>query len=1249
MKKFLLCAGLIAAVSYHSAAQQLTLNIPGNTVTEYNTWKGTVSQRVPLKYKATPQVKLSNVQTEAADALPEGVKASNSFEPDIFWGLEKKKPVAFVNIPAYRQSGGRLEKLVSYDLEISEWEQQEAPVAQKPTAATSLLATGTWYKIAVPSRGIYKIDYAFLQSLGINPAGINPANIRIYGHGGTPLPEKVTDDQPDDLVENAIWVQSSGSTFGTGDYVLFYANGPNLWTPDASQKTFRHTTNPYENQSYYFLNFDLGPGKRITAENATGTAAYTATTYDDYTVIDPDSFNVGGIGKVWWGYRMNTINPASWVQDVPVNLGSVTGSVRMDTYVGLVSDGSGNIINIAANGTSLDNVNLNGNGVNYFMNANDRTYSFSPGTPALNIRFQYSPGGAGAAYVDYIRFNYKRPLVFSGGQMAFRDWGSTDLAAGENAAYPIQGAGAGLKVWEITDPLNPVALNGTAGAGTYTIVRPGHELREFISFDGSQYLTPTKLDNPAVPNQNLHALPQTDFLIITTPLFRAAAEDLAAFHRTHDQISATVVTVGEIYNEFSSGSQDIGGIRNFIRMFYDRGGSPALKNVLFFGAASYDYKNRLAFNTNFVPTYETQNSIYALDAYSSDDFFALLDEGEDINAKSASVLVDIGIGRIPAFTAEEAANVVAKIKHYASPASFGPWKNVVTYVADDVDIPSESPGRMNHLNDCETVNKYYYDSMQVLNLYKIYADAYKEVSTPSGGRYPMVNKAINDQIYSGTLLMSYSGHGSPDRWAHEAILSADDYGTWTNKNKLPVLVTATCDFGRFDDPGHRSAGAKLLMNPNGGAIGLITTTMLVFGNSNTGLNQQYTAAQFTQDPSGSWPTLGEALRAGKNNYSQGRENNHKFVVLGDPALKLQMPVHKVQTEKLEMLDNGITYETDTIKALGKYMLTGSIRDAGGNKLTDFNGKVSVTIFDKMRKVQTANPDPNATPYFNLQTNAIAKLKGTVTNGDFSVTFIAPKDINYAYGLGKVSYYAYSNATDAAGLDTGFTVGDFNPNAAEDNDAPIVKPYIDNEKFRNGGVTGPNPLLFAKLFDENGINVSGNSIGHDLVAILDDDIQNPFNLNNLYEPEEGDYRNGTVSFQLQNLPEGVHTIRVKAWDVYNNSGEGTVTFEVKNKDKGFISDLYNYPNPVYNSTHFVFQHNQEAEDIEVTLQIFTAAGRLVKTIKENLHTTGNRTELTWDGLGEGGAPLPKGVYFYRLHAVTSKGISATAYQKLVLLR
>jgi hypothetical protein len=1132
--------------------------------------------------------------------------------------------------------------------------------AQTPVAPDhSVLSSGQWYKIAVSQRGIYKLDYAFLQQIGVNPANINAANIRIYGNGGTVIKEKVSDAQPTDLIENAIYVSASGSTFSANDYVLFYANGPTLWEPDYTKQIFKHTPNYYEDKSYYFINVDLGPGKRVNSITATQSPNININNYNEYQVVELDSINLGNIGKLWYGKKMNTMNPASLSQNINFNLGSNIDSVFIATRVGSNNNSDG-YINIKVNNNNISEGatgNISARVENQYVRTKYYERKFLLNSSTANFSYQYSSSGSGSAYIDFASINYKKALSLAGEWFSFRNLTTASTNATDVIGYTIQNATNGV-VWDVTDAQNPVNLLGTYSGNNYTFSTPGGKLKEFVAFRGANFAAPSYVG--MVNNQDLHGLSQMNYLIITVDSFAAAAEELAAFHRALDGKKVTIVSVDKIYNEFSSGGQDIAGIRNFIKLFYERGlaANERLKHVLLLGAASFDYKNKNANNTNIVPVFEADGYIYedvnAIGSggagytayYPSDDFYAYLNHDESILDLSSTSKLDVGIGRIPAINATEALQAIAKIKNYVSHNSFGPWKNIVTYVADDYD---PSPVNMNHLKDCETISQSFMDTSSNLTLNKIYADAYKIVSTASGGRYPMVNKAIDNQIYNGTFWMSYSGHGSPERWSAEAILTADNYNNWNNINKLPVIVTATCDFGRYDDPEERSAGVQLMMNPKGGSIAMVTTTQAVFATQNTTLIRHYTQQQFSKNENNQWPTLGEALTLAKNTYNSDRSNNNKFAILGDPALSLQMPKHKVVTDQLYRVDDGNRIVTDTIQALSRYMLTGSIRDENNNTLLeDFNGDVYVTIYDKKQLIQTVNPLAETKTY-PLQANTIAKVIATVKNGLFEAQFVAPKDINYDYGFGKVSYYAQSNTTDAANHDVRFTIGGYNANAVPDNDVPIVQPYIDNDMFRDGGVTGPNPLLYVKLYDENGINISGSSLGHDLVAFLDDDTENPYILNSYYTTAPNDYRNGTVYFPLYNLPEGKHTLRVRAWDIYNNSGEGFVNFEVVNKDKGFIGEIYNYPNPVTDQTTFVVQHNLEHESMDITIQIFNAGGSLVKTLKESLVSTGNRTEISWNGLGEGNVPLSKGVYFYRVSVFTSKGQKAHAHQKLVLMR
>lgn len=1194
----------------------------------------------------TPVIVIQNIQAVVVqESIPADIQVANGKpQPQIYFGKERKQAVATVNMPMFYRENQSVYKITGFDVVI---EEEPAPqVAAKTFASNSVLASGNWYKIAADKRGVYKIDYAFLQSMGINPSTVNPNNIRIYGNGGTVIPEAVTDGAADDLVENAIEVHSSGSTFGQGDYILFYANGPMLWQYSTLEQQFVHTPNYYENKSYYFLNVDLGPGKRIQALPATTLpVSETLNTFNDYRVYDKDSVNIAHMGKEWYSNMMNSNNSSSLNQYVSLDLGAVSDTVRYTfRAAGKIDIGTGTVSLFNGN-TQLTSVGFVApTSASTAFVSGIRSGFYTSTQPNQSFRITFSSSQSNRAYLDYIRLNYKRPLSLLNGQMNFRSL--VQRSAANAVAFNLGNMGGSGRVWDVTDGLDPKTVSGNLAGSTFSFADNGGSLKEYIAFDGNAYLTPEKIGT--VANQDLHAMAQVEYLIITNNTLLPAAEELAQMHRTKYNTNVAVVTIDKIYNEFSSGGQDIGGIRNFIRMFYDRGtGSDLIKNVLLFGMASFDYKDRISNNTNLVPTYQTLNSENKTLSFATDEYFTLMDDGEDVNSNNnTGAYIDLGLGRIPAATLAEAQAVVQKIKRYTSPQAFGEWKNNLTLVTDDYE-----PG-FYFLTSSESISDAISGANHGMNQGKLYTDAAPRVATPSGTKFPTVTRDINNQIINGTFLMNYIGHGSPQRWALEEILYKGDIEQWNNESKLPIMVTGTCDYGRFDNPEEPSSGAYLITKSNGGAIAAITTTQEVYEGQNNRMNIGYLSAQFEKDANGRYLTFGEAFREGKNRAGASvQDNSRKFALLGDPAIKPALPENVVATDSILVKDNtGAFVPADTINALGKYKIIGHIDDASGNVKSGFSGQVFVTVYDKMKVVSATNPALLASSQqktYTSQNNILFKGSAQVVNGEFTIDAIIPKDINYDFGKCKISYYAYSDAEDASGTDTGFVLGGFSAFADVDNQGPVVKPYIDNNKFRDGDIVSSNPLLYVELEDDNGINVSGSSVGHDLIAVLDGDYEAPFILNALYTPELNDYTRGKVYFQLNKIPVGKHTITVRAWDVYNNSGEGTVNFEVRGSDT-LAFEVYNYPNPFSDQTNIVIQHNQPNVDMELSLRIFNSAGMEVYTKTQQLRPTGSFTTWQWNGSTTAGSPMGNGLYFYQVHMKTAKG-ATSAHNKLILTR
>ncbi|XZF12584.1 type IX secretion system sortase PorU [Chitinophagaceae bacterium MMS25-I14] len=1247
MKKLIfLCCGTFLGISTIAQTTETY------QVAQSDVFGGYVVKKIWLKHYEMPSVRIS--ANTAPATLPDAkTPVSSPSDIKITLGKERKRPFALVSVPVYSTSSGQTYKVTSFSLNVNETADNTATTKPqaKATIENSPLAAGNWHKIALTQRGLYKLDYNYFKNtLNLDPAGFSSNDIRIYGNGGTMLPENNAVAHNTNLTENAIWVNDGGDgKLDQGDYVVFYANGPMAWNQDPSNKGFTHSKNLYSDSSFYFISVDQGAGKRITAENGTQASNVAVSSFDDYMVHDTDLVNPGKFGKEWWGESFNPTTSQSAIQNFTFNTGNITDSVRVRLYVGSASPYSGNSFTFSINGQAIETYPLGaalGGDQGDPLTVRYAVYGV-PAASAYTFTLNYqSPSPDGRGYLDYIELNLRRPLSFASGQMNFRDWRS--VGTGNTAGFQLQNANSNLQVWDVTDQLNPVKINGALSGSTYSFSRDAQSLHEYIASDGSQYLTPVY--KGTVDNQNLHGNGQVDYIIVTHPDFINAANKLADFHRQHDNMRVVVATTAQIYNEFSSGSQDISAIRDYAKMFYDRAGNDTTqmpRYMLLFGDASYDYKDRVADNTNYVPTFESAESVSMDSGFSNDDFFTFLDDNEYIENSGIANTMDLGLGRIPVGSRYEADTVVAKIIHYKDSVTLGPWRLTNTYIADNEDNAGA------HLSQAEDMCKAVDTLTSIYNDNKIYLDNLNFVSTPGGDRCPDANKAINDQIYKGTFLLNYNGHGSIYTLAHERILTADDFNTWKNIDKLPFMVTATCDFSRFDDPSYVSAGEKLILKSDGGAIALLTTTQLTYAYANYFLNKQFLQAQFAH-ANGSWNTFGDAFRTGKNQTYLSIPapgtliNFRKFTLLGDPALEPDFPEYFVSTDTVKTLGDGIV--TDTISALGGYKISGKVNDLNGQILSNFNGRLYVTIYDKARTINLLTKVYDTPRTYKMQDNIIYKGKATVTNGHFSFSFVAPKDLNYDYGNARISYYAENGVTDAAGIDTGIVVGGYSDNPVVDNDGPVVQPYMNDSLFIDGGITGSNTVLFAKLFDETGINISGNSVGHDLTAVLDGDVQNPYILNDYYETADNDYKHGYVHFPVSGLSNGAHTFRVKAWDVNNNSGEGEVHFVVVDGNIVAIGNLMNYPNPFKDNTHFVFEHNHPDEQLDVTIRIFNTSGALARTLKQSFTPSGSRSsELIWDGTDESGAKLPSGVYIYRINISTAKGIQQSAYQKLVLIR
>jgi hypothetical protein len=1162
--------------------------------------------------------------------------------------IEMKKPIAQFIITPFRSNGGNIEKLVSFDIQYSTENSKSYSREINSTALNSVLSSGNWIKIGITGSGIYKMSASQLTNLGFN-INSDPRDLRVYGNGGIQLPEKNSDYYPDDLYENAIFVTGEADgTWNEGDAAYFYAKGNIKWNYDALKGVFKHSKNLYSDTTWYFITADLGKGRRVSSiPQNSGTPEITINTYDDYAFSENDEENFLKSGRRWFGNKMEVVNNHSF-------------NFNFDNLVGGQHKA---IINLAAryfttvpNAEANFSININGQTFNHgvaklnsldyldsYARERESIFNFSSNSSSTSVTVTKLTSSS-IGWVDYIDINVKRNLVFNGNQVSFRSLEA--LLNGGLVKYQMSNTGNELKLWDISDFRNVINQQFNSNGNSIDFTTQMDSLKEYVAFNTSGNL-PSPFYGGNVINQNLHATSQVDMIIVAPQQFAGPANQLAEHHRNFDNLSVVVVDPKSIYNEFSSGHQDIAGIRNFVRMFYDRAQSSedVPKYLLLFGDGSYDPKYRITGNTNLVPTYESLESMNPIGSFCSDDFFGLLDanEGSNIGLANGGAL-DIGIGRFPVNTIEEAQAATNKAIHYAESRNcLNDWRNIVTFAADDEDSAD-------HLDQAEAVSSIVNQHYPLYNIDKIYLDAYQQVSGTGGQTYPQVNVDITNRIEKGTLVFNYAGHGGEQSLALERVITIPEINAWENFDHQTLFITATCEFSRFDNPEFTSAGEYAILNPSGGAVGLYTTVRLTFSSSNEALNRNIMDTIFTMQ-NGRHLRLGETIRVSKN-ATGSTFNNRSFALLGDPALMLAFPKYDIVTTSINSTNVSSTSIPDTLSALEFITIKGYVADASNNPLTSFNGVCIPTVFDKATNITTLQNDPSSPlRQFQLRRNIIFRGPVTVTNGYFTCSFVVPQDIQFNFGYGKISYYAYQNDNllDAAGYFSNIIVGGISNNPISDNQGPQVRLYMNNEQFVSGGMTNESPDFLAIVEDDIGINTVGTGVGHDITAVLDANTTNPIVLNDFYEADKDNFKKGKVVYPFRNLAEGKHTISFKVWDVANNSSTASIEFIVVRSTDLTLKNVLNYPNPFTSNTQFYFEYNQPGVPVNVDIQVFTVSGKLVKTLESNFISSGFRSDpIAWNGLDDFGDKIGRGVYVYRLRVRTTDGKSAEKFEKLVIL-
>ena len=773
------------------------------------------------------------------------------------------------------------------------------------------------------------------------------------------------------------------------------------------------------------------------------------------------------------------------------------------------------------------------------------------------------------------------------------------------------------------------------------------DLREFVVVKPSQLKAPETVGE--VANQNLHALAQQDMIIIAQPGLAAQAERLAEAHRTKDNLTVQVVAPETIYNEFSSGTPDATAYRRFMKMFYDRQTSEAdaPKYLLLFGDGSYDNRQltsawKSVDMSNMLLTYQTANSLNS-ESFVIDDYFGFLDDEKGDENLLQSKDLYIGIGRFPVRTLEQATQMVDKVISYMENKGTGSWKNNLCFMADD---GSNADGfTQNHMDQANKLATYIEGNHPEFLVNKLYYDAYKKDLT--AGTYPDVRSNLQKLLKDGLLLFNYTGHGGTTALSDEKVLTQTDV-TQSSYSHLPLWITATCDFTRFDDLS-TSAGEDVFLNRNSGGIALFTTVRVAYSDPNFSINDGLIRNLFEKD-NGRSRTLGKVLLETKNKlksiYKLG------FCLIGDPALKLAYPEYSMQVTSV----NGKPADGEAIplRALEKITVEGQVLDASGALATNFTGIVNPTVKDsKVAVTCLNNNNTDKSPFsFTDYPNTLFIGNDSVRNGKFSFTFTVPKDISYSGLQGKMNLYAIDSESgnEAQGNFDNFTVGGTSETADTDTVGPEIRMlYLNDTTFVDGGKVNTTPYFVAKLWDKSGVNITGSSVGHDMMLVIDGSPLLSYNLNSYYNLLSGEEGAGIVQFSIPALEPGMHTAEFWVWDILNNSTVRTFTFEVVEGLKPNLVDVVATPSPARGQVTFHITHNRPESRMRVGIMVYDLAGRLYwKHEESGTSDLFSAYSVSWDLTDGAGARLRPGVYIYRAAISTNNSKEATTAKKLIIL-
>jgi hypothetical protein len=1120
----------------------------------------------------------------------------------------------------------------------------------------SMLSAGDWYKIEIKdngdgkSEGIYKITKSFLEGAGINLSGVDPRTIKVYGNGGALLKEDMALPRPYDLEEIAVYFEGEADgVFNTDDHILFYGKSVNSWSYDSTANIYRHLLNYYSRSNYYWICLNTpNNGKRMQSINSeNGASPYIPSSFTEKLFYEPEENNLIGEGNLWLSFRKSPGQSFEWNislngleagSNIYYNVKLAARTICPNSSYFLVKDDYSTMSEFSFPiGCVIAGFNewINTQSNSFVVNASQKTNGEQV---KLRSTF-YASNSESEGYVDYHEILYKRRFNSVAGDFIKFDSPDTNSLVEYNVSSFTND---NIRVFDATVH-NEVKLiqpiSSSASNVKFQKTEIANQLSSYFVVGQTGYKNPTSISS-RVGNQNLHGITDgASFIIITHKDFISAAERIKSRRENGgpsnpEYLKTLIITTDQIYNEFSGGVLDAVAIRDFVKFAFDTWPERP-SYVCLLGDGGFDYKNIQTQGGNYVPAWEkTDPNIHQVYGLTTDDFFVNVIRGPEIVDRP-----DLAVGRIPANSIADANTYIDKISEYESGQNNGYWKNKMLFVADDEHTTAPNCEYIYHLSQCETLGEEF--APAYIDKIKVYLVTYPTVITPQGRRKPQVNADIAKYWNEGVLNIHYTGHGSPDVWAHEYVLEKDNIlSMLANPNRYPFVSIASCDMSKFDNPANQSAGELFMMASRKGAIGTVAASRPVYAATNAAFFYSvFSNLYIPRDTLLLQKRFGTALFNTKQQISY-QDNDAKYILMCDPTIRVQMPRFRSHVDSI----SGLT--GDTMKALSRIKIYGSIIRPDSSKWTDYNGKMVLKIYDTDKQV-VYNEDcsPIIEHHFRQNGGIIYSGTQTVTNGNWVAEYIVPRDISYLNQPGRLINYFYNTEYDGAGINRNFIVGGINPDAEIDSVGPRISLFLNNRNFRTGDIVSENFKLIADLFDESGINTTG-TIGHKIEAIFDGNENNKYDLTTFYNSDSS-YTSGSLEYDFSSIAAGRHNMRLRAWDTYNNSSEALIDFEVSSNGTLQVMNIYNYPNPFRDNTAFTFQHNYPS-DINVKIKVYTVAGRMIKEIdKPNI--SDKFVVIDWDGKDQDGETLGNGVYIYKLTVESADGGSVTNTGKLAVLK